>query len=233
MNDPQDYTFASNVVVPKLIHAIKDLPDIDEESSEYVEEIPYIVSFTENEDNDSMWTHYNAEVSLELDKSYLEDLLQEKGDNTITAFFGKCEYASEENLDDAFIRKWKESHVYLNNLPAMAQYASVFIKRDAFRREREWRLFSSATKLYMVTEKHGVDCIETSNKPVKVKCIKDHDIVLYMEFTIPFQALKGIVINDTDLEHYHKVKKHLEVLLVQKGISPKTISIRQTRRYPL
>lgn len=231
MNDPEDYTFAADVVVPRMIESIKDMEELDESESEYVEDIPYIVSFTENKDDDFMWLFYKAEVALELDANVLDSLNGKSG--IISMFWDKCEYVEEDKLDDAFINKWKEARTYLSNLPTMAQHTSVFIKRKAFEREREWRLYSSASKLYMVTEEHGVDNIETSVNPVNVKCVSDGDIILYMEFKIPREALKGIIINDVDVKRFHKIKKHIEVLLAKKGISSKTISIRQTNRYPL
>lgn len=230
MNDPQDFLFASQVVLPKIIKSIEQREDISEDLKENNDAFPYIVSFSENEDDDSMWKHYNAEVCLKIDTSYLFPWIEEDG--VIKGFWGKCLYAKEKDIDDQFFKSWRNSLQYIENIPSMARHACVYIKRDAFKIEREWRLYLSDETLPHVRQ--NGDCYYAEHpQDVKVKFVHDKDIVFYKEFRIDAKALKGIIINDTDFVHFHKMKKHIEVLLMSKGFYPEDISIEQTSRYPL
>ncbi len=230
MNDSQDYLFASEVVLPKIMKSIEKRKDITEDLKENNDAYPYIVSFSENEDDDSMWRHYNADVCLKIDTSYLFPWIEEDG--VIKGFLGKCIYAKEQDIDEKFFESWRNSLQYLENIPSMARHACVYIKRDAFKIEKEWRLYLSDEKLPHI--RPNGDCYYTEQpQDVKVKSIRDNDIVFYKEFRIDAKALKGIIVNDTDFEHFHKVKKHIEVLLMSKGFYPEDISIEQTSRYPL
>lgn len=230
LNDPQDFTFASKVVLPKMKKAIEQIKELSEENSEDVEVFPYIVSFSERRDSDFMWEHYKADVCLELDDSCFSPWLEENG--KIHAFWDKCEYAKEDDIDDTFFKKWKESKVYLNNLNDMTRHACVYIKRKAFEQEREWRLYMADAVL---PHSNGNRELINMEQPqdVKFKCVRNKDIVLYKEFKLPAEALKGIIVNERDWNHFQKVKKHIEVLLRVKGFYPENISIKQTNCYPL
>ena len=229
MNDPQDYLFASQVVLPKIMDAIKNSEDLTEVQKETNTLFPYIVSFSENKDDESMWTNYNADICLKIDTKYLSPWIQEG--EIITGFWGKCEYAKEEDLDEAFFKKWKNSIQYIENISSMAQHACVYIKRYNFRQENEWRLYMGDEILPQPCLDGTVYNTETPQN-VKVKCIRNKDIVFYKEFKINGEALKGIVVNDVDYEHFSRVKKHLEILLVSRGFNPTQIKIEQTNRYP-
>jgi hypothetical protein len=230
MNDPQDYIFASKVVLPKVIKSLEQRDDINDDLKENDEMFPYIVSFTENRDDELMWKHYNADVCLEIDTNYLSPWIQDK--EWIKGFWGKCIYAKEQDIDDKFIKAWRNSFQYIENIPSMARHACVFIKRKAFEPENEWRLYIADENSSYIRTNGDIDNFEHP-KDVKVKVVRDKDIVLYKEFRIDAKALKGIIINDTDFEHFQRVKKHLEVLLISRGFYPKAIQIEQTNRYPL
>ena len=230
MNDPQDYLFATQVVLPKIMKSLERRDDIAEELKENNDAYPYIVSFSENEDDDSMWKHYNAEVCLKIDTSYLSPWITVDG--IIKGFWGKCIYAKERDIDDSLFESWRNSLHYIENIPSMARHACVYIKRDAFRIEKEWRLYLSDETLPHV--RSNGDCYYTEQpQDVKVKFIRDNDIVFYKEFQIDAKALTGIIINDTDWSHFQKVKKHIEVLLMSRGFYPEDIIIEQTNRYPI
>ena len=230
MNDPQDYLFASQVVLPKIMKSIKLREDISEDLKENNVAYPYIVSFSENEDDDSMWRHYNAEVCLKIDTSYLSPWIEEDG--IIKGFWGKCIYSKEQDIDESFFESWRNSLQYIENIPSMARHACVYIKRDAFKIEKEWRLYLSDEVLPYIRT-NGDSFYTEQPQDVNIKFIRNNDIVFYKEFRIDARALKGITINDTDFEHFHKVKKHIEILLMSRGFCPKDISIEQTSRYPL
>lgn len=230
MNDPQDYLFASQVVLPRIMKSIEHREDIAEGLKENNDAYPYIVSFSENEDDDSMWRHYNAEICLKIDTSYLSPWIEQKG--VIKGFWGKCIYSKEQDIDEKFFESWRNSLQYIENIPSMARHACVYIKREAFKIEKEWRLYIFGETVPHV--KANGDCYYTEQpQDIKVKYIRDNDIVFYKEFLIDARALKGIIINDTNYEHFHKVKKHIELLLMSRGFYPEDILIEQTNRYPL
>ena len=230
MNDPQDYLFASKVVLPKIMKSIEQRDDICDAQKENNEAFPYIVSFSESRDDELMWKNYNADVCLEIATQYLSPWILDNG--IIKGFFGKCSYINEKEIDNAFIKKWKESLHNIENIPSMARHACVYIKRDAFRQEKEWRLYIADEYLPHIRE-NGDTYYTEQPQDVKVKFVRNKDIVLYKEFKIEAKALKGIIVNDTDLEHFQKVKKHLEILLMSRGFYPENIMIEQTNRYPL
>ena len=230
MNDPQDYLFASQIVLPKIMKSLEQREDIAEDLKENNDAYPYIVSFSENEDDESMWIHYNAEVCLKIDTQYLSPWITE--DSVIKGFWGECVYTKEQDIDESFFESWRKSLQYIENIPSMARHACVYIKRDAFKKEREWRLYLSDETLPHVRSNGDCYYIEQP-QDVKVKFVRDNDIVFYKEFWIDARALKGIIINDTDFEHFHSSKKHIEILLQSRGFYPEDILIEQTSRYPL
>lgn len=230
MNDPQDFTFASKVVLPRIQRFLKMKSDIGEELRECNEMFPYIVSFSETKDDESMWNNYHAEVCLELDTQYLSPWIVENG--IIKGFWGRCIYARENEIDDKFLEAWKGSLHSIENIHSMAQHACVYIKRKAFEREKEWRLYL-ADEIMAHVQLDGSSYYTEQPQDVKIKCIRDKDIVFYKEFKIDYKALKKIIINDTDWEHFHKVKKHIEILLESKGFCSDDIVIEQTDRYPI
>ena len=230
LNDPQDYLFASKVVLPKIKNAIVLMNSDNEEEIEDVEFFPYIVSFSESCDSDFMWKHYKADVCLEIDSEYFTPWLEDNG--KIKAFWDKCVYAEEDEIDDSFIYKWKNSMTCFKNINDMARHACVYIKRAAFREEKEWRLYVSDC-LLSEFKANGETYKSEQPQDVKVKSIHNKDIIFYKEFTLPAEALKGIIVNNVDCESYQKVKKHIELLLRQKGFFLGDLSIRQTNRYPI
>lgn len=230
MNDPQDFTFASMVVLPKIKKALEGRNDIAEEHKEANDGFPYIVSFSENKDDESMWRHYHAEVCLELDTQYLSPWIVEDG--RIKGFWGKCIYAKENEIDDKFFKAWRDSLQYIENIYSMAQHACVYIKRKAFEREKEWRLYL-ADEILPHVNLDGKCYYAEQPQEVKVKCIRDNDLIFYKEFKINYKALTRIIINDIDWNHFQRVKKHIQLLLESKGFGSNDIIIEQTDRYPL
>ena len=172
MNDPQDYLFASKVVLPKILKALELRADISEDLKEDSETFPYIVSFSENRDDESMWKHYKAEVCLEIDTQYLSPWLQENG--IIKGFWGKCMYAKEQDIDESFFESWRNSLQYIENIPSMARHACVYIKRDAFRQEKEWRLYIADENSMHGRANGEISYIEQP-QDVKFKCVKNKD----------------------------------------------------------
>lgn len=230
MNDPSDYTFAAEVIVPKILSFLKEHEDeFTEEEVDYCEMYPYTVSFSESRDDESMWEHYGAEICLGIDPNCFYPSY--RVDETIPFFFDKCKYINEEDITDFEIEKWLNEYPH-ENIPFRLQYASVFIKRDAFRREKEWRVFLSDHKTGFVSEEGVWHNIEKP-KDIEVSFVRDKDIILHKDYNLTSEALKEIIINDNDPSHYHKVKKHIQLLLDQNGFPINKITIRQSSKYPL
>ena len=235
LNDPMDYLFASKVVLPKIKNAVIDMcnsteeEEINEEVTEDVESFPYIVSFSENKDSDFMWKHYKADICMEIDSDCFTPYLKHNG--IVKAFWDSCAYAEEDKIDECFFNKWNDSLVDIKNINDKARYASVYIKRAAFKDEKEWRLYMADCVLAQLSA-NGDITIGEQPQEVKVKCIRDKDIILYKEFIVPAKALKGIYVNNVDYESFQKVKHHIEILLRMKGFNG-DIDIRQTNRYPI
>jgi len=230
LNDSQDYIFAKNVVLPKILKAIEKEECLNEEKKEINHIFPYIVSFSENKDDEFMWQHYNAEVCIVVDSTYFSPWIIEEG--VIKGFWGKCDYVNENNIDKSFFQKWKSSIQHIENISSMAQHACVFLKREAFKKENEWRLYLGDEINIKGYADGNIEEVETP-QDIKVKCIRNKDFILYKEFKINYKALKGIIINDVNIEHYRSVKKHLEILLLSRGFDLSKILIEQTNRYPL
>lgn len=228
MNDPQDYLFASKIVLPKFLESLEKREDISDALNENNDFFPYIVSFSEKRDDEFMWKHYNADVCLEIDTKFLSPWIKEK--EIIKGFWGQCTYVKEQNINDSFIKSWRNSLQYIENIPSMARHACVYIKRDAFSQEKEWRLYI-ADECLMRGKANGELYYAEQPQDVKFR-FKQKEMVLYKEFKVQAEALKTIIVNDTDLEHFHKLKKHLELLLKSNKLSPMDIQIEQTNRYP-
>lgn len=229
MNDPVDYLFAANIVLPKLLAVLKQKTGLNDEETDYNEMYPYTVSFSEKFDDESMWKHYGSEVSLEINTDFFYPKYA-VGDK-VKFFFDKCVYADEEELNDSFFLNMLNS-VNCENIPFKVQYACVYTKRKAFQREDEWRMFDAD----YLTGYVDADCVfHKFEMPqgVEVSCVKDKDLVLHKEFELPPEALTGIIINDNDPFHFQKVKKHIQIYLKQNGFPIHNISIRQTNNYPL
>ena len=229
MNDPLDYTFAANIIIPKILSYLNQLQGLKDEETDYNEMYPYSVSFSENEDDESMWTHYGSEVALEIDTRFFYPLYNLN--ETIKFWFDKCLYVNEVDITDEFINSCLNDFPS-DNIPSRVQYASAFIKRDAFARENEWRMFSADYKTGYCDADGTFYRTEIPNG-IKVATVRDKDLILYKEFELPSEALKGIIINDCDVSHFHKVKSHIQLLLKANGFSSEKINIRQTKNYPL
>lgn len=218
MNDPEDYIYAHSIVIPELLKSMKDTPF---ECHELVCAYPYIVSFCKNEDDFNMWRMYKSEVSLEINwdivNEFLEKEISSTGEKNI--YWGDCKYPESHAIPTCFTRLFNKAEQTINNILDTVQECVALIKRKEFANENEFRIFSFDYDLYRVEYNNGnpiiIDC-EIGNN-VKVRGVKDNDIVLYKEFIIPQEALSAIMLNISDKQQFEKTKSHLQVYLGQFG----------------
>lgn len=76
MNDPNDCTFASRIVLPQVLQSIENDPHFTSKEKDFIEAFPYVVSFSENEDEESMWHHYGSQICLCLSVKDIKDGLE-------------------------------------------------------------------------------------------------------------------------------------------------------------
>lgn len=196
MNDPTDCTFASEFVMPKIMTALEG-SDLSDKQKEFVEMFPYIVSFSEKKDDDLMWRHYGSQVCLELDSKIVRNEIECLCGKGEFIYYNKCEYCNDLNVDEAFellVNRLKDFST--DNVPTDAQIAMAFIKRDAFKREEEWRIIWLDAMGLIASGMNNGNCnIFDCEIPNGVSSyIRGNDIVLYKKFYLPAKALKGIIL---------------------------------------
>lgn len=225
MNDPLDYIFARDILIPKLRKSLEKF-NISEDDKEYIEQSPYIVSFSEKEDDFNMWRMYKSEVSLEFEYEDIQNCIS----NNMR--IGKCEYVNENNIDYYFLNAFNKIE-FSNKILCDAQDVIVLLKREEFQPEKEIRLYNCSHNLFKAQYIGNNDCefneCETSDLNVKAR-VRDNDLVLYQEFILPKKALTGITIFYHDVEHFSSLKEHIKIILNERDYSNKVIdNIKQTK----
>ena len=227
MNDPTDYIYSKQKVEKQLKSYYKNCKWENEDA------YPYILSFSKKEDDFYMWRMYSANISFEIDYEEIRKWVSDnnlRNDKVDFLVLGECRYPQD---DDNIIDKFKEIRNELNpcnDEHVNAQEAFVFIKRFEFKDENEIRLCAfdyDGSIFYEKNDKYVICDLEIP-KNVKVKCVKDNDIILYKEFRIPKTALTGIFINCNTNEEFEKIKSHIRVVLLSKRYDITKIHIRKT-----
>lgn len=222
MNDPTDYIFARDIVVPLFKEEINvsNLNDYEKDDSEAY---PYIVSFSKTEDDFNMWRMYKADVALEFDRDLIDEIIKNDTGPSFV-YFQDCEYPhNNDEIHELFVNKLNS----INNgqgIMLAARHAVSFIKRKEFDNEKEVRLVKFDHEGIYFNNGEFLECEIPDN--IGVKCIRDKDLVLYKEFLFPKKVLVGIIINSSD-EHFVRTKEHLGIWLHQQGYDHE-INIRKT-----
>lgn len=232
LNDSIDCTFARNVVMPIIFEEWQKRHPQEKAEDYYSEAYPYVISFTQLKDDESMWKHYGSQVCLSFNADILERC-QNSPEGINLASWAKCHYI-EEGTD-----KLKVVEIANSILDALGrsdnslmdyQETCAFIKRKAFEREKEWRVVQSDHKNMVF---HSAEEWEEKETPIstKFRCNKKGDIIPYKEFTLPGKALSAIFINEPDPHKYALTKKHIDLLLVKNHLGH--CEIRQSNIYPI
>lgn len=225
MNDPTDSIYARDVVIPLFKKVVEDdsrLEDYDKDDSEA---FPYIVSFSQKEDDFYMWRTYKADIALEFDRDVIKKSIdKDKGPSFV--YFEDCEYpGNEDAIHRTFIKKLNMLNQGQGTMLS-ARHAVAFIKKKEFMAEKEVRLVAFDHEGISFTEGSCVEHEIPNN--IGFKMIRNKDLVLYKEFHLPQNALTGIIINSNSEEHYKSVKRHIGLWLLQQGYNHE-IEIRKTK----
>ncbi len=225
MNDPRDYLYAKNIIIPALKESIRDLPNLKEENTENTELYPYIVSFSMEKDYINMWRLYHAEVAIGVDASKLRCYDPDK------YIVRKCEYVNENNVHQKFIDMFNNSSEQCDEILMTAREQIMFIKNEEYKIEKEYRLCQCDAEGFTATGPNDF-CVHEIPCDIFFKCVRDGDIVLYKKFYICKEALKSITVHTFDDKSFTNVKKHLELWLISQEYDIKNIEIKKTESFP-
>ena len=217
MNDPLDYQYARNKILPLMMDVAKDLVKENEIPNDAVEEInviPYIVCFSKKADDFLMWRMYNAKVALVLDKHYFEK-------TTSNRVLIDCEYVDEKfsNLRDSFMRIDKKIGGNMNvsmNVSINTSMIATFIKSDAFETEGEtrlasWDYFDKSGKQLTIQENRDED--NFVGKELQSRFNAEGKLILFKRFFIEKKALKGLIIHTYSKLEFENIRNSLQSLL--------------------
>lgn len=247
MNDPRDCEFAQRVCLAQVCKDF-DIPNV--ENTNFLRLFPYVVSFTELGDNLNMWRWYNSYICLKLDwelirqdcikqqRDFFDDLKNQKEKDLI--HFGKCEYTDDsiENISGAISNLNRYVRIEDNDPFVDIQKLCAFIKHNSFEGEKEWRLvkFDSediVTKLNLLMANQDLPTDLEKPQRIKVKPLRidSEDLILYKEFELSSEVLKGIIIRQPDEIKFEKIKKHLNLILKDREIGLPIEEIIRTDTY--
>lgn len=236
MNDPTDYVFARDIILPKLLQM-----QPEEMRDDHLTVYPYIVSFCTQRDFDIMWRLYQGEVALVIDSAkFPSDEWNQEGDISGNTLYNEVKYATEETIDSVAKELYEKRSSILVNAPVdeYQLYVLPFIKHKAYKIEHEYRLakvdYDSFSFQYNPKSTDNFDMYE-GEIPKEIKCFgsKDSQLRLYKEFQLPKASLVGIIIHTFDDAKFQVQKKHFELWLMQNGFSIQDIKIEKTSSYPI
>jgi len=233
MNDPLDYQYAKNKLLPPMMEVARELAkekEISEEAMREINVIPYIVCFSKKADDFLMWRMYNAKVALVLDKRYFEK-------PTPNSSLIECEYVDENlsNLRDSFM-KIDESIPNSFYISVQTSKIASFIKSDAFKSEGEVRLASwdyfdkNGNQMIIPDCKNDETIVENE---LRTRFNADGKLILYRRFFIDKNALKDIIIHTYNKLEFENTRNALQAVLRNNKFDNDLIeNIKATNAYP-
>lgn len=236
MNDPTDYVFARDIILPKLLNELSE-----EERGYYLNIYPYIVSFCKEKDSDIMWRLYQGEVALVIDqKKFPFEEWNKSGDISENTLYNDVLYTTQESIEYVAKKLYDSRNNVIENEKIDEYQLSVlpFIKHKAYEMEHEYRLakvdYDSLSFQYNPKSPNNCDVYD-GEIPKEIHCLgsKDGQLRLYKEFHLPKESLVGIIIHSFDEAKFKIQKKHFELWLIQNGFSLKNIKIEKTQSYPV
>lgn len=233
MNDPLDYQYSKNLLLPPMLDAAKEvakekiLPEIALE--EIVTE-PYIVSFSKKKDDFLMWRMYNAKVALIIDKRYFDKCLSNRA-------LIECEYTDNKasNIRNSFSKIEKQISE-CTNIYADTSRIATFIKEKSFREESEVRLSTwdyytpKGDKISLFDCREDGESIEAT---IESRVNSNSKIILYKKFHIDKNALVGMIIHTYSQLEYEMIRNTLRTKLISMSYSREVFeNIIPTNAYP-
>lgn len=236
MNDPTDYVFARDIVLPQLTQKMSD-----EEKDDCLNIYPYIISFCKERDDDMMWRLYHGEIALVIDgDKFPVDEWAKPGNISANVLHQNVAYATPETINEAAQSLYDDRIAILKDgkVDEYQLYVLPFIKNEAYKVEHEYRLVK--IDYDSVIAKYEPDnpekCVLYDGEiPNGIKCLvgKDGQLRLYKEFQLPKECLVGIILHTFDEAHFKMQKKHMELWLRQNGFRFENIKIERTSAYPI
>lgn len=230
LNDPTDCIYAEEDILPEFKEFLKE-KSVNENELEDIKIYPYVVSFSRIEDDFNMWRMYKAEIAIEFDAEVIKNMVDAKQEkNSIASqdelFWGECKYPKgKKEKHQAFAELYNTTPS--TDKPVIeAREILPLIKRPEFANENEYRLYAFDCNLAVGDGENARECEVPHN--IHTKCIQNKDFILYKEFHLPVNSLKGFIINVRDDAYFEKVKSHLELILLSSNIMKK-MNIRKTR----
>lgn len=230
MEDTEDFIYAQDKVIPLFLKSLDD-HSFDESEREDYNIYPYVVSFSEIEDDPNMWKEYRAEVAIELDYNVIVKEVEKLNNPTFEYSFGKCKYPKDDNELHQYFTEYFNNADYLGSIPITARYQTAFIKKEKYAFENEHRLLTCDYDSLMVSYNNGEPIFleKEIGRNVKMRDSKDGRKIPYKEFHLPQAALKGLILNCKS-ECFESVKSKLKGLLTELGYNLQDIYIRKTKQ---
>lgn len=226
MNDPLDYQFAYNRILPVVEKTVKTTDLQDGEAYE-IDVKPFVVSFSKKEDDFLMWRMYNSKVALILDSEYFDR-------PTPNTALVECRYTDDD--DDSILKAFRtvnQNIPFCQNIFAYAGRGATFIKHKSFETEGEVRLATWDYYDKYDNKASLPDCKDDSSKEFKSRVDTDGKVVLYKEFEIDGNALAGIIVHTYSEIEFEFIRNAIKSILIQNGYSRDVFSnIIHTKAYP-
>lgn len=234
MNDPTEHIYAKDHLIPEFCK------HFDKKEIEETKIYPYVVSFSKEKDDFNMWRMYKAEVALILDYNIINEWVENHlnwQDHEKSYYFGECKYpeTNKELLGEfEWLKEWNKKRGDLSEDEVTAIELTTFIKRKEFKHENEVRLFTCDYNLPTANynEQNPAEPImqnEERPRDIKIKTVRNKDFILYKEFHLPKDALKGIILNCETGCQFDKIKQHIKAWLYQLKYDIDAINIQHTK----
>lgn len=212
MNDPLDYLYAKENVLPILE---REYPHNFEDM---IETIPYIVSFSKSFSMDSvMLSLYSAQAILVLESDcFPNEQWEYEEELKMKVFHGDVYYSNNDRLADTAVKLYRnaewESQNYIDDFTL---YAFPFIKHFSYMHEDEYRLVGVGYKSHEVSyDQTSPDrCIisptQIDEESVQLKDIREGKHRYFRDFPLPKKSLITIVLNISDAKVFNIHKNQL------------------------
>lgn len=221
MNDPFDSIYSRDILL-KMFHLKEGIEDnlkagifYKENAKNFINYIPYFVSFSKNRDDALMWRLYNAQVCMKILKYKVTSKYNDDYMDRLQC--KECCYLSPKQIKREYAEKF-------SNMPdkkdiwKTIMIDSTFIKHPDFRCENEVRVVDFNARLCVNDAKlYDDEKGEIPNNFKYKKVLNSTKIVYYKEFQFDKDALCGIIVNTNNKDEFIDIKEHLEIWLHKCG----------------
>lgn len=216
LNDTHEYKWAYEPLLKKIA---EERLETKEEINNLYEKFPYVISFSQKEDNHLLWHLYGGcgkGVSLVLDSNVVSQACDDRVDWDV---FQKVRYATKENVMkklECAVADFRNSSCWVADESEEFDdkiYACAFVKNEEWEYENEWR--------YARVRENNISVHPTADS-IKYTPIEDkHELRFYARGSqvIPYldvyfepKALSKIILgNGIDYNQFSSVIKNLLV----------------------